>query len=110
MTAEKVPIPSVLDTLRMAHFAMTDRLRRAQGDTLDALGLGPREWAFQLISSAPHWRLRASGVSRISTQANGAMPFPGGHSLGGTLAAIYCGLEPASVRGLVRFGAPLCFE
>ena len=178
MTAETVPIPSVLDTLRMAHFAMTDRLRRAQGDTLDALGLGPRECAFQLISSAPHWRLRAynggpdgapplvmvpapikrpyiwdltpslsavryclhrgfrvhliewtppdskggagldaySGdaiaacVATISTQANGAMPFLMGHSLGGTLAAIYCALEPASVRGLVLLGAPLCFE
>jgi polyhydroxyalkanoate synthase len=176
MIAEALPIQSLVDALRMAHFAMTDSLRRAQGDALDALGLGPRECAFQLISSAPHWRLRAYGgpdvapsvlvvpapikrpyiwdltpslsavryclhhgfrvrllewtppdgkgcagldayagdaiaacVATISTEANGAVPFLMGHSLGGTLAAIYCALEPASVRGLVLLGAPLCF-
>ncbi|MCI0599682.1 MAG: alpha/beta hydrolase, partial [Beijerinckiaceae bacterium] len=32
-----------------------------------------------------------------------------GHSLGGTLAAIYCALEPQSIRGLVLVSAPLCF-
>src|SRR5262249_26005628 len=66
MTPETLPIPSLLDTLRMAHFAMTDSLRRAQGDILDALGLGPRECAFQLISSATYWRLRAYGGSDVS--------------------------------------------
>ncbi|HEY4774696.1 MAG TPA: alpha/beta fold hydrolase [Xanthobacteraceae bacterium] len=33
-----------------------------------------------------------------------------GHSLGGTLAAIYGALAPESVRGLVLLGAPLCFQ
>jgi polyhydroxyalkanoate synthase len=169
-------MPTLIDTLRLAHFAMMDRLRRAQGDALDALGLGPQECAFQPVSSGPHWRLRAYGgpkaapliimvpapikrpyvwdlmpsvstvryclhrgfgvyllewmppegdghnlgayagraigacVAAISKRANGAMPFLMGHSLGGTLAAIYCALEPQSVKGLVLLGAPLCFE
>jgi pimeloyl-ACP methyl ester carboxylesterase len=33
-----------------------------------------------------------------------------GHSLGGTLAAIYCALKPQSIKGLVLLGAPVCFE
>jgi polyhydroxyalkanoate synthase len=177
MTAQTLSIPAVVNELFMARFAMTDKVRRAQGDVLDALGLGPRECAFQLISSGPHWRLRAYGgpdggplllmvpapikrpyiwdltpsisavryclhynfrvhllewippssdglagldayggqaiaacVATISKHANGAQPFLMGHSLGGTLAAIYCALQPRSVRGLVLLGAPLCFD
>jgi polyhydroxyalkanoate synthase len=177
LTAPTLFIPAVVNELLMARFAMADKLRRAQGDALDALGLGPRECAFQLISSGPHWRLRAYGgpdagplllmvpapikrpyiwdltpsisavryclhygfrvhllewippssdglagldayggraiaacVATISEQANGAQPFLMGHSLGGTLAAIYCALEPRSAKGLVLLGAPLCFE
>src|SRR6266404_6350769 len=177
MTAQTLFIPAVVNELFMARFAMTDKLRRAQGDALDALGLGPQECQFQVICSGPHWRLRAYGgpdagplllmvpapikrpyiwdltpsisavryclhygfrvhllewippssdglagldayggraiatcVATISEQANGAQPFLMGHSLGGTLAAIYCALEPRSVKGLVLLGAPLCFE
>src|SRR3974390_2359924 len=33
-----------------------------------------------------------------------------GHSLGGTLAAIFAAGAPASIRGLVLLGAPLCFQ
>ena len=55
-------------------------------------------------------RAIAACVATISKQANGAQPFLMGHSLGGTLAAIYCALEPRSVKGLVLLGAPLCFE
>src|ERR1700745_1328371 len=33
-----------------------------------------------------------------------------GHSLGGTLAAIYGAFLPETIRGLVLLGAPLCFE
>jgi hypothetical protein len=54
-------IPTVANSLWATHFALTDRLRRAQGDALDALGLGPRECQFQVICSGPHWRLRAYG-------------------------------------------------
>lgn len=37
-------------------------------------------------------------------------PFMIGHSLGGTLAAIACALQPGLARGLVLLGAPLSFE
>src|SRR5262252_5746662 len=177
MNVQALSIPAVANAICVAHFAMIDRLHHAQGDALDVLGLGPRECAFQLISSGPNWRLRAYGgpdaaplllmvpapikrpyiwdltpsvsavryclnhgfrvhllewippssdglagleayggraiaacVATISKQANGAQPFLMGHSLGGTLAAIYCALEPRSVKGLVLLGAPLCFE
>ena len=48
-------------------------------------------------------------VAKISSEARGAKPFLMGHSLGGTLAAIFCALEQQSVRGLVLLGTPLCF-
>jgi len=177
MIRQTLSIPAVANSLWAAHFALTDRLHRAQGDALDALGLGPRECQFQVICSGPHWRLRAYGgpdagplllmvpapikrpyiwdltpsvravryclhqgfrvhllewippspdgsagmdayggqaiagcMATISKRANGALPFVMGHSLGGTLATIYCALEPRSVKGLVLLGAPLCFE
>jgi hypothetical protein len=43
MSRQTLSIPAVANSLWAAHFALTDRLRRAQGDALDALGLGPRE-------------------------------------------------------------------
>ena len=49
-------------------------------------------------------------IAQLSADGRGAKPFLIGHSLGGTLAAIYCAFAPASVRGLVLLGAPLCFE
>jgi polyhydroxyalkanoate synthase subunit PhaC len=47
-------------------------------------------------------------VARISSETQ-ARPFLMGHSLGGTLAAIFCALEQQSVRSLVLLAAPLCF-
>src|SRR6266436_9706764 len=61
MNVQAPSIPAVAESLWAAHFAMIDRLHQAQGDALDALGLGPRECDFQLISSGPNWRLRAYG-------------------------------------------------
>lgn len=55
-------------------------------------------------------RAIAACVEAISSQSNGTLPFLLGHSLGGTLAAIYCAMEPRSVKGLILLGAPLCFE
>lgn len=49
-------------------------------------------------------------VAKISGKASDTGPILIGHSLGGTLAAIYCALAPESVRGLVLLGAPLCFQ
>jgi polyhydroxyalkanoate synthase subunit PhaC len=172
------PLLAFIDALREAHFAMSDRARRAQASALDAFGLGPQECDFQVISSGPHWRLRQYGsvdatpallvvpapIKRpyiwdltpsvsavryclhhdlrvhliewippangeecagldeyagraisacakcVSKASGGARPFLMGHSLGGTLAAIFCALEPLSAQGLVLLGAPLCFE
>jgi polyhydroxyalkanoate synthase len=48
-------------------------------------------------------------VAQISGAGAGTKPFLMGHSLGGTLAAIFGALAPGAVRGLVLLGAPLCF-
>ena len=49
-------------------------------------------------------------VAKVSVEGRGAKPFLIGHSLGGTLAAIYGAMAPATIRGLVLLGAPLCFQ
>jgi poly[(R)-3-hydroxyalkanoate] polymerase subunit PhaC len=49
-------------------------------------------------------------VAKVSSKSAGVKPFLMGHSLGGTLAAIFGALAPESVRGLVLLGAPLCFR
>ena len=49
-------------------------------------------------------------VARISAETSGARPFVIGHSLGGTLAAIFGTVAAETIRGLVLLGAPLCFE
>lgn len=49
-------------------------------------------------------------VASVTSEAGGIEPFLMGHSLGGTMAAIFCAREQQSVRGLVLLGAPLCFE
>lgn len=45
----------------------------------------------------------------ISSEGAAAQPFVIGHSLGGTLAAILGAVAPATIRGVVLLGAPLCF-
>ncbi len=49
-------------------------------------------------------------VATVAATAQGTKPYIIGHSLGGTLAAIYGAARPESIRGLVLLGAPLCFE
>ncbi len=49
-------------------------------------------------------------LAKISDETAATKPFLIGHSLGGTLAAIYGGLAPESIQGLVLLGAPLCFQ
>ena len=51
----------------------------------------------------------ADCVTRVAAADGGARPFLIGHSLGGTLAAIYAASAPDSIKGLVLLGAPLCF-
>ena len=52
----------------------------------------------------------SEAVAAVTSAAQGAKPTLIGHSLGGTLAAIYGAFLPESIRGLVLLGAPLCFE
>jgi polyhydroxyalkanoate synthase subunit PhaC len=52
----------------------------------------------------------SEAVATSAAIAKGAKPFMIGHSLGGTLAAIYGAFQPETVKGLVLLGAPLCFE
>jgi polyhydroxyalkanoate synthase len=47
----------------MSIFALTDVVRRAQGNALDLLGFGPSECSYRVIASAPNWRLRDYGGS-----------------------------------------------
>jgi len=49
-------------------------------------------------------------VARIATEPKATKPFLIGHSLGGTLAAVFSACEPRAVRGLLLLGAPLCFQ
>jgi polyhydroxyalkanoate synthase subunit PhaC len=52
----------------------------------------------------------SEAVATITAIAEGAQPYMIGHSLGGTLAAIYGAFQPETIKGLVLLGAPLCFE
>jgi polyhydroxyalkanoate synthase subunit PhaC len=49
-------------------------------------------------------------VAKVSDEARGEKPFLIGHSLGGTLAAIFAASAAENLRGLVLLGAPLCFQ
>jgi len=49
-------------------------------------------------------------VVKVSDESEDRKPFLLGHSLGGTLAAIFAATAPKSICGLVLIGAPLCFR
>jgi polyhydroxyalkanoate synthase len=157
-----------------AQLPLTDTVRRARGEALEALGFGPRECEHVIVATGQGWRLRAYGggsgralllvpapikrayvwdlapavsvvrrllehhlcvhllewtppasdaeradldahVEAIATclaaiaQRGGAAPILIGHSLGGTLAAIFAAHDPHGPGGLVLLGSPLCF-
>ena len=52
----------------------------------------------------------AESAVKAASQSNGTKPFLIGHSLGGTLAAVFGAYEPQAIRGLLLLGAPLCFQ
>lgn len=49
-------------------------------------------------------------IAKVSSEGRGSRPFLIGHSLGGTLAAIYAAAAPTTIRGLVLLATPLCFQ
>jgi polyhydroxyalkanoate synthase subunit PhaC len=49
-------------------------------------------------------------VAQATREDGGSKPFLSGHSLGGTLAAIYAASASDTIKGLVLLGAPLCFQ
>ena len=177
MHGEALTLERLLGYLRIAPFAASDVLRRAQGDALAALGLGSIECPYEVVASGSHWRLRdygdhgstpalvivaapikrpyiwdlapsvsairrclrgrlhlyllewlppsnhsgnngldeyvqaiMEGIATVSSTSRGLKPFLAGHSLGGTLAAIFGAVAPTSIQGLVLLGAPLCFQ
>jgi len=61
---------------------------------------GLADYAGRSIAEAVASVLKATGETKL---------FLMGHSLGGTLAAIYATLDPRHLLGLVLLGAPLCF-
>ena len=52
----------------------------------------------------------AACAARLSVVIGNSKHFVIGHSLGGTLAAMFSASEPESVRGLILLAAPLCFQ
>src|SRR5215471_17074101 len=54
-------------------------------------------------------RAITDAVVRVADARHGVAPFLIGHSLGGTLAAMFAALDPHRIRGLALLGAPLCF-
>jgi polyhydroxyalkanoate synthase len=62
---------------------------------------GLAEYADDAISAA---------IAAVSKETGNAKPFVMGHSLGGTLAAIFAALHPDRLTGLVLLSAPLCFQ
>ncbi len=55
---------AAMDVFCQVHFAVLDTLRRAHGDVLGALGLGPTECDYRVLDSGLHWRLRAYSAAR----------------------------------------------
>lgn len=52
----------------------------------------------------------SASLATITSKTAGRKPFVMGHSLGGTLAAIYAATAPGTTGGLVLLGSPLCFR
>src|SRR3546814_8195926 len=68
--------------------------------TADMDGLGLADYADRLIGAA---------IDAIEAETGRPGMAVAGHSLGGTLAAIFASLNPDRVRGLVLVDAPLSF-
>lgn len=70
----------------------------------------PASWTTNQNGLTEYVEAISECVARISEKRKDLEPFLIGHSLGGTLAAIFAASGSASTRGLVLLGAPLCFR
>ncbi len=52
----------------------------------------------------------STSLAKIGAGATGPRPILMGHSLGGTLAAIYAASAPGTIGGLVLLSSPVCFR
>jgi len=68
---------------------------------------GDAEDGFGLADYAD--RLPLAAAARVAAETGGARPLLAGHSLGGTLAAIFASLHPEHAGGLILVDAPLAF-
>ena len=74
---------------------------------LESLDPGPSEDGFGLADYAD--RLPLAALDVIAEETGCSTALLAGHSLGGTLAAIFASLRSERVRGLVLIEAPLAF-
>jgi len=49
---QNAPIEAAVDAFRRAQFGINDIMRRAQGDAVEAFGLGPSESDHRIVASA----------------------------------------------------------
>lgn len=61
---------------RPSWFELLDQFRQLQGNTLDRLGLGPRESAFQVVFTRPGLRLRCYGTGAAHSAPLLIVPAP----------------------------------
>ncbi len=93
-------VPSVSVVRRCLHGGLRVYLVHWERPGQPEHGFGLAEYAGHLILDC----LRA-----ITAESRESRVFLAGHSIGGTLAALFSALHPEQVRGLVLLGAPLHF-
>jgi polyhydroxyalkanoate synthase len=93
-------LPSVSVVRRCLHGSLRVYLVQWERPEGPEQAFGLAEYADRLILDCLH---------AIAVESREPQAFLAGHSLGGTLAALFSALHPDRVRGLVLLGAPLHF-
>ena len=82
----------------------------AQGFRVQMLEWLPASQATSLNGLDEYTDAISACTAKISSESGGVKPLLVGHSLGGTLAALFAALKSDVIRGLVLLSAPLCFQ